>query len=129
MDDLECPDFSGKKKRKRRTSIKISRPTTDYEYNCDNSEAGIALILNVDNIKGQKYRNGTSDSDAMKDTLLQYGFQVYVCNDLDIEATHKVLKQGKFKFCFSIFIGCTVTAISVLTFFKHFITKKLLRFD
>ncbi|EDW81087.1 uncharacterized protein Dwil_GK11868 [Drosophila willistoni] len=73
--------------------IIISRPTTDDTYeNCP--RAGIALILNHKDVKGQKQRVGTErDRDVMQNTLLSFGFDVRVYNDLTFEEINKLLKE------------------------------------
>ncbi|XP_075159083.1 death executioner caspase related to Apopain/Yama [Haematobia irritans] len=71
----------------------ISRPTEDDEYNCDNPYAGIALIFNHKEVKGQKQRAGTEkDRDAMAATLLKYGFDVRVYDELTFAEVSEKLK-------------------------------------
>lgn len=79
----------------------ISRPTEDDEYNCDNPNAGIALIFNHKDVKGQKQRAGTEkDRDAMEATLRNYGFDVRVYDDLTFAEVSEKLKAGMINFKF-----------------------------
>lgn len=76
--------------------IIYSRPTEEDEYNCDNPKAGIALIFNHKDVKGQKQRAGTEqDRDDMLRTLLNYGFDVRVFNDLTFAELSEQLKKSK----------------------------------
>ncbi|XP_013108462.2 caspase-1 [Stomoxys calcitrans] len=71
----------------------ISRPTDEDEYNCFNPNAGIALIFNHKDVKGQKQRAGTEkDRDAMIATLLNYGFDVRVYDELTFAEVSEKLK-------------------------------------
>ncbi|XP_037827643.1 caspase-3-like [Lucilia sericata] len=72
----------------------FSRPTDEDVYNCDNPQAGIALIFNHKDVKGQKQRVGTEqDRDAVEHTLLNYGYDVRVFNDLTFAEISDVLKK------------------------------------
>ncbi|XP_037815275.1 uncharacterized protein LOC119605989 [Lucilia sericata] len=74
----------------------FSRPTDEDVYNCDNPQAGIALIFNHKDVKGQKQRVGTEqDRDAVEHTLLNYGYDVRVFNDLTFAEISDVLKKSE----------------------------------
>lgn len=74
----------------------VSRPTDDEEYDCDNPQAGIALIFNHKDVKGQKQRVGTEqDRDALQRSLLNYGYDVRVFNDLTFAELSDILKKSK----------------------------------
>lgn len=74
----------------------FSRPTQEYEYNCDNPQAGIALIFNHKDVKGQKQRVGTEqDRDAVERTFSNYGYDVRVFNDLTFAELSEVLKKSE----------------------------------
>lgn len=74
----------------------VSRPTDEDEYNCDHPNAGIALIFNHKDVKGQKQRVGTEqDRDAMEKTLLNYGFDVRVYDDFTFAEVSEKLKASK----------------------------------
>lgn len=76
-----------------------SRPTYEDEYNCDNLQAGIALVFNHKDVKGQKQRVGTErDRDAVERSLLNYGYDVRVYNDLTFAELSEVLKKSKCNF-------------------------------
>lgn len=113
MDDTDFSLFSDKKKHKKDKAdatlvaktptseldlkrIIISRPTTDDTYeNC--ARAGIALILNHRDVKGQKARVGTErDRDDMKVTLQGFGFDVRSYDDLTFSDINDLLKEGEF---------------------------------
>ncbi|EDV42348.1 uncharacterized protein Dana_GF17937 [Drosophila ananassae] len=110
MDDTDFSLFSDKKKHKKDKAdatlmaktptseldlkrIIISRPTTDDTYeNC--ARAGIALILNHRDVKGQKARVGTErDRDDMKATLQGFGFDVRSYDDLTFSDINDLLKE------------------------------------
>ncbi|XP_022234828.1 caspase-3 [Drosophila obscura] len=73
--------------------IIISRPTVDDTYeNC--AHAGIAVILNHKDVKGQKQRVGTErDRDDMQHTLQTFGFDVRAYNDLTFSEINDMLKE------------------------------------
>ncbi|XP_016948347.1 caspase-3 [Drosophila biarmipes] len=73
--------------------IIISRPTTEDTYeNCE--RAGIALILNHKDVKGQKQRVGTEkDRDDMEATLKGFGFDVRTYDDLTFSDINDKLKE------------------------------------
>ncbi|XP_037827644.1 caspase-3-like [Lucilia sericata] len=72
----------------------ISRPTKEDEYRSDNPHAGVALIFNHKYITGERQREGTEkDRDAMEQTLLNYGFDVRVFNDLTWRELNDVLAK------------------------------------
>ncbi|TMW51873.1 hypothetical protein DOY81_003040 [Sarcophaga bullata] len=74
--------------------IIVSRPTDEDEYDCNNPYAGIALVFNHKDVKGQKQRVGTEqDRDAMEKTLKNYGYDVRVYNDLTFAELTDVLKK------------------------------------
>ena len=76
--------------------IIVSRPTDEDEYDCNNPYAGIALIFNHKDVKGQKQRVGTEqDRDAMEKTLQNYGYDVRVYNDLTFAELTDVLKKSE----------------------------------
>lgn len=92
-------------------NIIISLPTDEDEYNCNNPYAGIALIFNHKDVKGQKQRVGTEqDRDAMERTLQNYGYDVRVYNDLTFAELNDVLKKSEcnnlkfFPFFFLLFL-------------------------
>ncbi|KAH8311619.1 hypothetical protein KR044_007215 [Drosophila immigrans] len=73
--------------------IIISRPTTDDTYeSCP--RAGVAIILNHKDVKGQKQRVGTErDRDDMKLSLLGFGFDVRSYDDLTFAEINDLLKK------------------------------------
>ncbi|XP_043653907.1 caspase-3 [Drosophila teissieri] len=73
--------------------IIISRPTNEDTYeNC--ARAGIALILNHKDVKGQKQRVGTErDRDDMEATLQGFGFDVRTFDDLTFSEINDKLKE------------------------------------
>ncbi|XP_030573655.1 caspase-3 [Drosophila novamexicana] len=73
--------------------IIISRPTTDDTYeNC--TRAGVALVLNHKDVKGQKQRVGTErDRDDIERSLLGFGFDVRPYNDLTFAEITDMLKE------------------------------------
>ncbi|ALC46122.1 decay [Drosophila busckii] len=73
--------------------IIISRPTSDDTYeNCQ--RAGIAIILNHKDVKGQKQRVGTErDRDDVQRSLQAYGFDVRPYNDLSFAEINDLLKE------------------------------------
>lgn len=75
--------------------IIISRPTNEDTYeNC--ARAGIALILNHKDVKGQKQRVGTErDRDDMEATLQGFGFDVRTFDDLTFSEINDTLKEGE----------------------------------
>ncbi|KAH8236537.1 hypothetical protein KR026_004498 [Drosophila bipectinata] len=110
MDDTDFSLFGDKKKHKKDKAdatlvaktptseldlkrIIISRPTSDDTYeNCP--RAGIALILNHRDVKGQKARVGTErDRDDMKLTLQGFGFDVRPYDDLTFSDINDLLKE------------------------------------
>mgnify|MGYP004599413429 CR=1 FL=1 len=71
--------------------------TNEEYYNNNNPRAGVALILNHKDVKGQKQRVGTEeDRDKLKQTLLRYGFDVRVYNDLSFAEVSEMLKASKY---------------------------------
>ncbi|KAH8289031.1 hypothetical protein KR054_004349 [Drosophila jambulina] len=110
MDDTDFSLFGDKKKHKKDKAdatlnaktptseadlkrIITSIPTTDDTYeNCQ--RAGIALILNHKDVKGQKQRVGTErDRDDMRTSLKGYGFDVRVYDDLTFAEINDKLKE------------------------------------
>ena len=76
--------------------IIISRPTDEDEYNCNNPNAGIALVFNHKYVKGHIERLGTEqDRDAMEKTLQNYGYDVRVYNDLRVKELTDVLEKSE----------------------------------
>lgn len=75
--------------------IIISRPTNEDTYeNCE--RAGVALILNHKDVKGQKQRVGTErDRDDIQQSLLGFGFDVRPYNDLTFSEINDLLKEGE----------------------------------
>uniref|UniRef100_A0A6P4EWP1 Caspase-1 n=1 Tax=Drosophila rhopaloa TaxID=1041015 RepID=A0A6P4EWP1_DRORH len=75
--------------------IIISRSTTEDTYeNC--ARAGIALIFNHKDVKGQKQRVGTErDRDDMQATLKGFGFDVRTYDDLTFSDINDKLKEGQ----------------------------------
>ncbi|EDV48822.1 caspase-3 [Drosophila erecta] len=73
--------------------IIISRPTNEDTYeNCP--RAGVALILNHKDVKGQKQRVGTErDRDDMEATLQRFGFDVRTFDDLTFSEINDKLKE------------------------------------
>ncbi|XP_044312919.1 caspase-3 [Drosophila rhopaloa] len=73
--------------------IIISRSTTEDTYeNC--ARAGIALIFNHKDVKGQKQRVGTErDRDDMQATLKGFGFDVRTYDDLTFSDINDKLKE------------------------------------
>lgn len=113
MDDTDFSLFGDKKKHKKDKAdatlvaktptseldlkrIIISRPTNEDTYeNC--ARAGIAVILNHRDVKGQKARVGTErDRDDMKLTLQGFGFDVRSYDDLTFSDINELLKEGEF---------------------------------
>ncbi|XP_073833875.1 death executioner caspase related to Apopain/Yama [Musca autumnalis] len=71
----------------------VSIPTDEDEYRTDNPHIGIALIFNHKDVKGQKQRAGTEkDRDDIKATLLNFGFDVRVYDDLTFAEVSEKLK-------------------------------------
>ncbi|KAH8391637.1 caspase-1 [Drosophila serrata] len=110
MDDTDFSLFGDKKKHKKDKAdatlnaktptseadlkrIITSIPTSDDTYeNCQ--RAGIALILNHKDVKGQKQRVGTErDRDDMRTSLKGYGFDVRVYDDLTFAEINDKLKE------------------------------------
>ncbi|KAH8347423.1 caspase-1 [Drosophila kikkawai] len=110
MDDTDFSLFGDKKKHKKDKAdatlnaktptseadlkrIITSIPTFDDTYeNCQ--RAGIALILNHKDVKGQKQRVGTErDRDDMRTSLKGYGFDVRVYDDLTFAEINDKLKE------------------------------------
>lgn len=74
--------------------IITSRPTTEDTYpNCP--RAGVALILNHKEVKAHKMRMGTErDRDAIKKSLLSFGFDVRAYNELTFAEISDLLQNG-----------------------------------
>ncbi|XP_061391007.1 caspase-3 [Musca vetustissima] len=71
----------------------FSIATDEDEYRNDNPYTGIALIFNHKDVKGQKPRAGTEkDRDDMQNTLLKFGFDVRVYDDLTFAEVSEKLK-------------------------------------
>ncbi|XP_005185424.2 caspase-3 [Musca domestica] len=74
-------------------NVIVSIPTDEDEYRVDNPHIGIALIFNHKEVKGEKQRAGTEkDRDDMQATLLKFGFDVRVYNDLTFAEVTETLK-------------------------------------
>jgi len=99
--------------------IIISRPTTEDTYeNCE--RAGIALILNHKDVKGQKQRVGTErDRDDMEATLKGFGFDVRTYDDLTFSDINDKLKEGEFPYMYVLQVTYSVQ--------KHRSTHKSLK--